>query len=335
MQSRRTLSTGLGLFVGAMAYGCGTSDSGGGFNDMVQDIVCNAPYIRHADDCCLDQNSNGICDDDESLVSVMEEEKETTKQGRECIDKIYDREGIRNFGFLERLCDYTCGLEYESDASHNECLQGAVDNLISRGGVSESPRSVGEDCVDFFFDPESDLETAEGLQDTCGKICFTYNDSGDRVECFSSMFNTARDLFPKYVNNITFTNGEIENISNMIGEPDRREAFLFPESEVRFCFDSPVSHITLVARTGPPCSSGISGYFDVTTEIDGEYVNPTGRLFFVTSCLDDHNRELELNPTLNEFIDPIFDTSNVRCFGIEYHGRVILAIDSIIGELRR
>ncbi len=28
-------------------------------------VVCNSPYIRHGADCCLDQNSNAICDADE------------------------------------------------------------------------------------------------------------------------------------------------------------------------------------------------------------------------------------------------------------------------------
>ena len=36
-------------------------------------VVCNAPYIRHADDCCLDQNSNKICDSDESTAEPVQE----------------------------------------------------------------------------------------------------------------------------------------------------------------------------------------------------------------------------------------------------------------------
>ena len=28
-------------------------------------IVCNKPYIRIEDDCCLDKDDNGICDRDE------------------------------------------------------------------------------------------------------------------------------------------------------------------------------------------------------------------------------------------------------------------------------
>ncbi|MDO8509064.1 MAG: PRC-barrel domain-containing protein [Nanoarchaeota archaeon] len=30
-----------------------------------QEIICNPPYIRHGLECCLDQNSNNICDEDE------------------------------------------------------------------------------------------------------------------------------------------------------------------------------------------------------------------------------------------------------------------------------
>lgn len=37
-----------------------------------QVIVCESPYIRHASGCCLDQNSNNICDNDESLSDNKE-----------------------------------------------------------------------------------------------------------------------------------------------------------------------------------------------------------------------------------------------------------------------
>ncbi len=33
------------------------------------EIVCNKPYIRVADTCCLDENDNGICDFDETTVT--------------------------------------------------------------------------------------------------------------------------------------------------------------------------------------------------------------------------------------------------------------------------
>ena len=50
-------------------------------NEEKTEIVCNEPYIRHADDCCLDTNSNNICDvdeevnnDDNEIVEVIDEE---------------------------------------------------------------------------------------------------------------------------------------------------------------------------------------------------------------------------------------------------------------------
>jgi len=39
-------------------------------------IVCNAPYIRYAADCCLDQNDNKICDRDERHLTPEEKDKE-------------------------------------------------------------------------------------------------------------------------------------------------------------------------------------------------------------------------------------------------------------------
>ncbi len=38
-------------------------------------IVCNDPYIRHGAECCLDQNSNNICDTDENLITEQEAEE--------------------------------------------------------------------------------------------------------------------------------------------------------------------------------------------------------------------------------------------------------------------
>lgn len=39
-------------------------------------VVCNAPYIRYAAECCLDQNDNNICDRDERELTPDEKEKE-------------------------------------------------------------------------------------------------------------------------------------------------------------------------------------------------------------------------------------------------------------------
>src|SRR3989339_2251209 len=59
------------LFLG----GCATFDVGQLSDEdlaIIADevIVCNAPYIRYAESCCLDRNSNGKCDVDESEGSA-------------------------------------------------------------------------------------------------------------------------------------------------------------------------------------------------------------------------------------------------------------------------
>ncbi len=37
---------------------------------LSDEIICNTPYIHHGTDCCLDQNSNNICDKDEIITQV-------------------------------------------------------------------------------------------------------------------------------------------------------------------------------------------------------------------------------------------------------------------------
>jgi sporulation protein YlmC with PRC-barrel domain len=46
--------------------GSGSSESGGRISgQIVGNIICNEPYIRHAEGCCLDKNNNTVCDSDE------------------------------------------------------------------------------------------------------------------------------------------------------------------------------------------------------------------------------------------------------------------------------
>ncbi|MCK5629234.1 MAG: LamG domain-containing protein [Nanoarchaeota archaeon] len=43
-------------------------------------IICNPPYIRYAESCCLDVNTNSICDSDEKEEEPIEEPEETPPQ---------------------------------------------------------------------------------------------------------------------------------------------------------------------------------------------------------------------------------------------------------------
>jgi hypothetical protein len=47
------------LIISLFLVGCG---------QRTPDIACDEPYIRHDQGCCMDQNSNDLCDDDEDIM---------------------------------------------------------------------------------------------------------------------------------------------------------------------------------------------------------------------------------------------------------------------------
>jgi len=67
-----------------------------GCSPSTPDVLCEAPYIEHGTSCCMDQNSNSICDDDEDIMfepkylpaEVPYEEVEF--EDFEDLDKVYE-----------------------------------------------------------------------------------------------------------------------------------------------------------------------------------------------------------------------------------------------------
>ena len=49
-------------------------------DEELNDIICNRPYMRHAEGCCLDIENNKICDKDESIIEEEEEEEEIEEE---------------------------------------------------------------------------------------------------------------------------------------------------------------------------------------------------------------------------------------------------------------
>ena len=57
--------------------GCGSKDGSEVTGEAVAS-VCNSPYFEYkAGECCLDKNSNSICDSDEAIVEEVKEETTT------------------------------------------------------------------------------------------------------------------------------------------------------------------------------------------------------------------------------------------------------------------
>jgi hypothetical protein len=60
--------TGILMMTVIVLSGCGST------------IVCNSPYIRHEQGCCLDTNDNSICDEDEGNIVIEQEEPEVEEE---------------------------------------------------------------------------------------------------------------------------------------------------------------------------------------------------------------------------------------------------------------
>ncbi|MDA3836342.1 MAG: hypothetical protein PF542_01855 [Nanoarchaeota archaeon] len=49
-------------------------------NNPQNEIICNSPYIKVGIECCLDQNSNSICDRDEEVEKVIENKEDKNEE---------------------------------------------------------------------------------------------------------------------------------------------------------------------------------------------------------------------------------------------------------------
>jgi len=58
----------------------GGSSGGGGITGKATEVICNPPYIRYEEGCCLDANNNSICDVDEGLPAEEEIPEGETKE---------------------------------------------------------------------------------------------------------------------------------------------------------------------------------------------------------------------------------------------------------------
>ena len=73
----------LSLFVIILFISACNVDS---IEDGEVEIVCNDPYIRYADTCCLDEDGNDICDSDESVVENEEVDVHCSSNIYNCAD---------------------------------------------------------------------------------------------------------------------------------------------------------------------------------------------------------------------------------------------------------
>jgi hypothetical protein len=135
-------------------------------------IVCDKPYIRHADACCLDQNEDKICDDDQKLTkdkSDNEDKKDNSKdkeknnkQNSDSGDKctinsdsglICDKFTITPNQEITLLLKNTLSQSivlqsaYSEISDGNNACQLSADSPISANGMTAFSFSVDESCA--------------------------------------------------------------------------------------------------------------------------------------------------------------------------------------------
>jgi hypothetical protein len=130
--------------------------------DVDKLIVCDSPYIRHEAGCCLDQNTNKICDSDETLNTAPKTDNTLSRVCEmdisyfaTCIQKIGDGEPDlgpncgepKNWKSLPSAFEYAnskglgfiyAGKEDVNCATNNDCLKVLKEVYIQSGLTTES-----------------------------------------------------------------------------------------------------------------------------------------------------------------------------------------------------
>ena len=116
-------------------------------------IVCNEPYIRFGTSCCLDKDSNSICDRDERELTEEEEEKE---------DEIVEETELEEVGEEEE--------EEEAEGCNDECSSDSCSGFDYTECLMKS-----DGCKDKSFRGK--------IKGKCGVECTTDNDCDSDEKC--------------------------------------------------------------------------------------------------------------------------------------------------------
>lgn len=186
------------LFAGMLLMGCNASS---GESRTNQEVVCNSPYIRFGTACCLDKNSNSICDDDESQQEEMFQGMQY-EEGK-AYSEIF-QEGTRGFihvpviNYAEVSTSYLVSAEcyhpfsvlsarpVETDSvSPNDTV--VVDIPIT--GDTDAPLEKGN-CKMWIYDPDAPqgkVNQSVAVAAKCAPICIprTACDGTHLIECSS------------------------------------------------------------------------------------------------------------------------------------------------------
>lgn len=136
-------------------------------NSQVQ-VTCNSPYIQVGTSCCLDQNSNNICDKNETIGQESSNNVWKELYETEC----YGKDNLISKSQAENIAKHYAVIQTNNNA----------ENPISTGDIkTKFPTStIGEKCnPDWFVQLEIDYMNKYSGQETTARYFITV--SGERV----------------------------------------------------------------------------------------------------------------------------------------------------------
>ena len=168
----------IGIFL---TGGDDDTPTGSAVKEKEKEIVCNAPYIRHGDDCCLDENTNGVCDDDEEIpvtVAVADACSDTTYF--ECLssyitnDNVFFRLKAKREGYVHLkkigLPGFNCYMTFtEKDILQGTKIRGVTDVVVPCKIDKEILENIPYDLQLMFY-PQDDIDDGSYLTKNRGVI---------------------------------------------------------------------------------------------------------------------------------------------------------------------
>lgn len=155
--------------------------------DINKVIVCKDPYMRHGTGCCLDQNKNSICDNDEGNVNSNSNDKNTSPESN------YTTKGAEMVS-EENLNDLQFNFMIEMETFKKNNFEGFTCLTIEENAVEEIKKCKNDKYLCMIYEDAVNEEII--CEDTEKKIvCGIMEDAvSEYKECLKDYDSTWADM---------------------------------------------------------------------------------------------------------------------------------------------
>lgn len=167
-------------------------------------IVCNSPYIRFEDQCCLDENDDGVCDSDKPRILSTTTTAVLITTSSTTTTTSTTSTTIEPECYINKDCDLTKDICRNGDVyswrmgriCHRSGTVNAICTGTSTGSTTElvkhcegNTTCVGGECI--YVPPEETTTTLPELTES--QKCSIIEDTEGRDECYYSLYKKIGD----------------------------------------------------------------------------------------------------------------------------------------------